>query len=217
MDPPTEVEFRGTVYRRYPDADQRAHRVYYQPIRGPGLEGREPLHRAVWKDANGRPIPVGMHVHHEDENPFNNDPSNLVLLTPKEHAARHPQAFRESEEWADHLAAIRPLAAEWHRSEEGRAWHREHGRETWRDRQTVDRQCEACGETFAAMFEHTRFCSTRCSRRVADGEHRYEHEEPCSACGALFWQSNYRPKPTACSRACAWELRRRRAAVGCEE
>lgn len=50
---------------------------------GPGEYVEEYEHRVVM----GRP--AGMHVHHRDEDKVNNDPSNLVVLTPEEHAQLH--------------------------------------------------------------------------------------------------------------------------------
>ncbi len=47
-------------------------------------------HRFVWEQHNG-PIPEGYYVHHVDGNPKNNDISNLVLLAPRPHRARHSQ------------------------------------------------------------------------------------------------------------------------------
>jgi len=35
-----------------------------------------------------------LEVHHKDRNPKNNDPSNLRLLTPKEHEELHKRAGR---------------------------------------------------------------------------------------------------------------------------
>jgi len=35
-----------------------------------------------------------LEVHHKDRNPRNNDPSNLRLLTPKEHEELHKRAGR---------------------------------------------------------------------------------------------------------------------------
>jgi hypothetical protein len=46
--------------------------------------------RAVvaWESVNG-PLPRGLIVHHKDRDSLNDDPSNLVALTRKEHAAAH--------------------------------------------------------------------------------------------------------------------------------
>jgi ribonucleoside-diphosphate reductase alpha chain len=53
-----------------------------------GLKGKEKLHRLVAHDVMQANID-GMHVHHDDEDKLNCDPSNLVVMTPKEHASLH--------------------------------------------------------------------------------------------------------------------------------
>jgi hypothetical protein len=71
------VEYRGDKYAPDPDG-------YYRKTSG----DRAWLHQVVWSDHNG-PIPPGYDIHHLDTNKANNDPSNLVCLTPSEHAAVH--------------------------------------------------------------------------------------------------------------------------------
>src|SRR4051794_22603542 len=101
---PIEVTYNGRLYRRYPHGKQRAHRVYYVPT-GPGAGGAETLHRQIWSDHNG-PIPAGCDVHHRDEDPFNNDPGNLVCVTRVAHQAEHYDtavAVGRSDEHQAHL------------------------------------------------------------------------------------------------------------------
>lgn len=45
-------------------------------------------HRHVWEQANG-PIPDGYEVHHKDHDRFNNELSNLELMTAAAHRAHH--------------------------------------------------------------------------------------------------------------------------------
>ena len=47
------------------------------------------LHRAIWEAHRG-PIPVGLYVHHRNGDPADNRLANLMLVTPAEHAAEHP-------------------------------------------------------------------------------------------------------------------------------
>jgi hypothetical protein len=49
------------------------------------------LHRYIWIEHNG-PIPKGLVVHHIDEDKTNNDISNLMLLSNKEHTYIHQQS-----------------------------------------------------------------------------------------------------------------------------
>lgn len=51
-------------------------------------------HRLVaWERAGGH-LPAGTHVHHGDERPGSDDPSNLEVLTLAQHRARHRKADR---------------------------------------------------------------------------------------------------------------------------
>ena len=43
----------------------------------------------VWEEYNQKLLPDGMHIHHIDSNRSNNDPANLMALTPSEHAKIH--------------------------------------------------------------------------------------------------------------------------------
>lgn len=46
-------------------------------------------HRVVAEEMIGRPLRSGEVVHHRDGNPRNNDPSNLEVLSAREHSRRH--------------------------------------------------------------------------------------------------------------------------------
>lgn len=46
------------------------------------------LHREVYKKYKGD-IPQGYHIHHKDRNPRNNEPWNLIALSPKVHRLLH--------------------------------------------------------------------------------------------------------------------------------
>ncbi len=46
-------------------------------------------HRKIWEVANNKKLDKGMHIHHIDGNPLNNDPLNLKAVTPKEHYDLH--------------------------------------------------------------------------------------------------------------------------------
>lgn len=206
------VEFNGRTYVRYPLSPHRSARVYFTVYENSRrVKGAGQLHVEVWKAANGNSeVPPGHVIHHADLDPLNNDPGNLVCITRKEHARLH-EAGRDldSPEWLAHLARIRPLAAEWHRSEEGRAWHSRHARGTWVGRERVTRVCEECGRKFEAVFaDRVRCCSSACIQRLYRKERRYQVQVPCPVCATLFWQSKYGPHPTACSASCAQRIRR---------
>lgn len=210
-EPPVSVVYKGIRYKRNPNAKQRAGRVYYVAPRG---SGHDSLHRDIWRDNHpGEVIPPGWHIHHDDHDPFNNDPANLVLRSPAEHGQDHKDEFAEARR--AHAEAIRPLATEWHRSEEGRAWHREHGKRTWESREPEHRKaCAQCGDEFLTVFDRPskdeRYCSKRCINRAR--EHKYLETAACPICGGEFQRDKYRKRPETCSRTCGAALRRARAA-----
>jgi hypothetical protein len=117
-----------------------------------------------------------------------------------------------------HLERIRPLAAAWHSSPEGLAWHREHGRRDWsefQDRDFVTRNCDRCGTEYATPFpDRSRFCSGNCSRAVREAQGAYNVWVNCPICGIEFSQNKYKHTPTTCSRICGQRLRRQKSQVG---
>ena len=64
------------------------------------------------------------------------------------------------------MEIIRPLTKEWHRSEEGRKWHSEHGKKCWEKRKIKARNCEMCGNEFKTKTYHQRFCHQNCKMRA---------------------------------------------------
>lgn len=205
------VEFNGITFIRYPNAKTKSARRYYYPyVGGKRAKGVGLLHQEVWKAAHG-PIPPGHDIHHRDGNPLNNDLANLECLTKAEHSARHAAEFHDAR--VEHADRIRPMAAEWHRSEEGRAWHREHGKRTWEGRHSVQLDCIECGKTYEARGPRgdSRFCSRRCLSRYHERNRTYYEDRTCPICGSTFNVKRSKQQQT-CSRACGWEVRRRKRA-----
>lgn len=52
------------------------------------------MHRYIWEQHNQCKIPEGYVVHHKDHNKENNDPSNLVIMTNKDHAIHHRRGVK---------------------------------------------------------------------------------------------------------------------------
>lgn len=163
------------------------------------------LHRRVWSDAHG-PIPPGMSVHHKDGDWRNNSLDNLELLPADEHMRGHMR-----ERWSDDgqraafmsgLEKAREAAKDWHASEEGRAWHREHGRSSWSSVEPQDIVCACCGNVFRGHpSAGAKFCSRACRQR-ATYRNRFTVERDCAACGSVYKASRYR-QARFCSRACS--------------
>lgn len=145
--------FDGGLYRLWP-SDR-----YFS-------RGGKKLHRDVWTMAFG-PIPPGCHIHHKDGVHAHHALDNLECLPAGEHL---------SLSWREHgahrsvhfTAHARDRAAEWHRSDEGRLWHRRNAERSkgWTKWKREDRACEQCGITFNALVRKSgntqRFCTTVC-------------------------------------------------------
>lgn len=202
------VVFNGIKFRRYPDAKWACDRSYYVPGITDRQRGFGRLHEEIWKSAHGE-IPDGCHIHHADGDALNNDIANLVCLDADEHRAlhvedRHASGVYRTDARLAHLAAIRPEAAKWHRSDEGRAWHREHGRATWVDRQPAEATCEQCGARYntLAAQRHDRFCSNACKSAWRRATGVDDEERACPQCGGVFRVNRY-SKQRFCGRSCS--------------
>ena len=200
-----EIWYNGKVYRRYPEADNRTDRVYFQRPGGKGF-----LHRHVWEDYNG-PIPDGFHVHHLDEDAGNNDISNLALLPSSYHLSEHSKAIflRNKSDRLKNLDKIREKASEWHRSDEGRAWHREHAKKTITIRAVVERNCDFCGIVYKTQGNgRDKFCSDKCGAANRRELRLDNIDRICVVCGNSFSCDRY-SKIKTCSRGCGIESMKR--------
>lgn len=176
---------------------------------------RKYMHRYVWEYHNGK-IPSGYEVHHIDFDRSNNDISNLQLLSRKEHRKLHADLLTEQQrEWRRQnlTKTARPKASEWHKSENGSAWHSNHIQQQ-RENNAFKRElvCTQCGKTFIGeLYKNggNSFCSNACKSayRRLHGLDNIERE--CPICGNIFMTNKYRPS-TTCSRSCANKWRSRR-------
>lgn len=203
------VFYKGIKFRRYPDAKCRAHRVYYRPSGAYIKAGVQHLHQEIYKDNHG-PIPPGAVIHHEDGNPSNNDPSNLVAMGRGAHLKEHwDRGDIDPAVLGAHLRTVSHLAAAWHGSAEGKAWHSLHGKQTWEERKKYPAQCTECGELFVTYFpSRTRYCSPRCGAKQWFRVHGYPAKKPreCEVCKVVF---NTKTKGSrTCSTKCSWVIRR---------
>lgn len=113
-------------------------------------------------------VPKGFHIHHIDGNFSNNDISNLECKERSTHLSDHQ--IHKSERLKE--IAIKTLlensykASEWHKSEEGRKWHREHAQKAlFGEERTII--CEGCGKEFTTRCKiKVKYCSRRCKNRI---------------------------------------------------
>lgn len=202
-----EVEFEGVTYRRYPNSENRTDRVYFTPNGTLRANGAKRLHEAVWVAANG-PIPDGWHVHHIDGNPLNNELVNLECLSAGDHA-RHHHSGPASPAKRAHLDRVRPLAAEWHSSEEGREWHRQNAKNALAKRPGHTVTCEQCGTTFhSTSIRKPRFCGNNCKSAWRRDSGIDDVARECVVCGETFHANRY-SKIKTCSRSCGGKAQSR--------
>ena len=208
---------------------------FYKESRGlyylgnvPGDDGKKHPVRAhvyVWEKHNGK-VPDGYSVHHLDKNPRNNDISNLALMSYSAHSSHH--AKEHSEQSRENMNTIvRAKAIEWHKSEAGSEWHKQHYEEVTKDKWNtfVTKTCTVCGKEYkvkSCAANHSLYCSDYCKRRspVAKAHHdqRLEkqrefmnthlEERVCPACGKTFSAKKYY-KTKCCSPECRAEMIRR--------
>lgn len=150
------------------------------------------LHRYIWQKYNGE-IPKGFDIHHIDKNKDNNDISNLQLLTITEHQKIH--AIKNEEELKilrQNIDKIRPLAIKWHKSEDGRQWHKKHAKEVYENLQEKEYVCQNCGKIFKKLPLGTnKFCSNKCKSAYRRKTGVDNVERTCEKCGKLFLINKY--------------------------
>jgi hypothetical protein len=104
-----------------------------------------------------------------------------------------------------HAEKIRPLTKEWHASEEGRKWHKNHGVDAWNKRRCYSKNCSFCNTSFETKTYHQTFCSNKCksASRRASGIDLIEVK--CEFCKLLF-KKDKNSNTTCCSKSCGRTL-----------
>lgn len=170
-------------------------------------------HVYVWESHNG-PVPKGYSVHHIDKDTSNNTLENLTLLSYSEHSSMH--ALEHSAESRERLEEIvRPKAIEWHKSDEGSEWHKQHyancAQQIWSE--PVTKTCEICGKEYTtnhASMHKSRFCSNNCKakfRRLSGVDNETRN---CVICGAEYVCNKYSRQIVCSNKECANESQRRK-------
>lgn len=195
------VEYDGILWRRYPESEYVTARCYYSSGKR-GIEEKS-LHRRIWVDHFGE-IPKGYHIHHKDEDPGNNDINNLECLSPKQHRAKHKMWGGRRDESLKHMKVMNARASEWHKSEEGRAWHSAHGIKIWGQREPTEKQCENCGLPFSDITRRAArtCCSPKCKASLRRKSGVDKEERSCERCRAVFVAEKHK-KTRFCSKSCA--------------
>lgn len=129
--------------------------------------GCKRMHTEVWKHHKGE-IPKNYHVHHVNGNTHDNRIENLNLVHKKLHLKHEgKKRFKNNPEFAKEFHAKGIEAAkEWHKSEEGRKWHREHWKKSIGKIKAVKKNCEECGKEYETKQpKRARFCHNNCKAK----------------------------------------------------
>lgn len=168
------------------------------------------LHVYVWEHHNGA-VPEGCHVHHKDFDKRNNEIENLELLTAHEHQKLHGAALDDGERQRRRNNLVenaRPKASEWHGSEVGHEWHRQHyERMKEKLHRTITLKCAYCGKAFEAVDNgKNKYCSNACNAAARRASGIDNEKRICVVCGKEYEVNRY-AKSKTCSRSCANRLR----------
>lgn len=174
---------------------------------------RERMHRYVWRDIYGD-IPNGCEIHHIDGDRSNNDISNIMCLSAEAHRKHHADNLTEEqrEKLRENMNEnARPAAAEWHRSEAGKEWHKQHySRFSHLLHEKVEKVCENCGAAFVGT-PCSLFCSNACKSAYRRKMKADYITKVCPVCYKEYETNKYKAALT-CGRSCAnvlkWRLKR---------
>lgn len=99
-------------------------------------------------------------------------------------------------------------ASAWHRSEDGKARHREIGFVAWENFKPTEMRCDQCSSTFMSrnLNKIERFCTNACKSAWRRDQKLDHINKTCAACGCTYFASKYARAPT-CSRICGQNLR----------
>lgn len=167
--------------------------------------GKKPqLHVYVWEKSNGCKVQNGYDVHHKDFNKDNNAIDNLIAIPRHEHQMIHVlerTPDRNKEDKARLIKFAIPLAVKWHKSEEGREWHRKHAKDfDFGTQDEVKCKCSFCGNEFLGK-ENSKFCSNAHKSAWRRKMRLDDVDKTCEVCGKVFRSSKYDNTKT-CSREC---------------
>lgn len=158
---------------------------------------RKRLHRYIWELFNGD-IPKGYDIHHKDHNKDNNDISNLELLLKEQHREIHKKEITKQalENWKYNLERnARPKAIEWHKSFEGRKWHKEQYKISLGNREKQIFKCANCGKEYECLNNGiNKFCSNKCKSAFRRKSGVDDVERICVKCGRTFRINKYSKK-----------------------
>lgn len=139
-------------------------------------------HRWVWINHNGA-IPKGMDIHHIDGDKSNNEIENLKMLSRAEHIKEHWKNEKEIDKRLAQLDGVRP--SEWLKSDEGRKFISDQGKEIWKKREPHIIICQGCGIK-KEFIRWAKFCSKNCYMKWCWRNKFNFIESKCPVCDKYF-------------------------------
>lgn len=198
----------GRTWRRYPQSPRRSDREYFK-------SGCRYLHHFVWELFHGQRT-KGKVIHHIDGNCQNNAIENLEEITQHEHMAQRHPFTKERKEWQrGFLEEIRPKASLWHKSPQGKEWHKKHAQKSGFGKFVYeDKECLFCAVKFQPKNSEQKFCSNKCKSAWRRKEKTDDVQYICAHCGKNFMANKY-AKRIFCSKSCAkyYAAKRRKAGL----
>lgn len=182
--------FNGVIYKLYPGFKYFKQHTYY-------------LHHKVWEFYKSK-RKNGYHIHHINGNVNDNRIENLEEIESSEHLSLHAKMrIKDDKDWFEsfHKKGIE-AAKEWHKSEEGIKWHKEHALKfNFGVFDFGEYNCEVCSDKYKKRTKHQKFCSNKCKSKHRRDLNIDNIEKNCSVCDKIFITNKY-SKREKCNRGC---------------
>lgn len=198
LNKPELVEFNGISYRL-----MGAKRYYLSQYKSYKDRAKaKGLHVDIYEFYSEKKVRKGNHVHHKDGNPFNNYFENLEAVSVKEH---RKLTNHKTEKLLNHLDRIRPLAVAWHKSNEGRLWHKHNSLNRIVKNKRL--KCVVCEKSFWSKFSDAQYCSARCFEDKYKYHIKWTIHKNCEWCKKEFiTKTRTTSKTKTCSVSCKTRL-----------